>query len=239
MSPPSTDAPERSSPLVRFLLVLAGVAGVRLDRGARSLLAVGLAAGVLGVAAVAERSPAPFAWAFGFAAVYYLGNGLLLGTPFRTWAIARFGPGRSAAAYELACGALFIASGVALPLAARVGAGTLPLPREAAIVLAAAATVLGFGVKVWAAWVVGLDTYYYADLWSGRPNGPFVKSGPYRLLSNPMYGVGNLPLYAPALLAGSVPGLVFAGCCHAALWTFHFLVERPFVRRIYLGAAAP
>ena len=145
---------------------------------------------------------------------------------------------RAAAGYELTCGALFIASGACFPLAARAGQGTLPLPHGAAVAIAVALTVVGFGVKLWAAWLVGLDTYYYADLWSGRACGPFVRTGPYRFLANPMYGVGNLPAYAPALLSGSVPGLVFAACCHAAIWAFHFTVERPFVRRTYSGTAA-
>jgi hypothetical protein len=53
-----------------------------------------------------------------------------------------------------------------------------------------------------------------------------------------MYGIGQLHSYGLALMARSLSGLVAAALCHAALYGFHFLVERPFVARAYAPVAA-
>ena len=55
-------------------------------------------------------------------------------------------------------------------------------------------------------------------------------------LANPMYGVGNLHSYCPALLTGSLFGLWFALGCHLSIYAFYFFVERPFIRRTYQHA---
>lgn len=64
-------------------------------------------------------------------------------------------------------------------------------------------------------------------------------SGPYRVLRNPMYGVGQLHAYGIAILMSrSWNGLMAAAVCHAPIYVFYFRAELPFIRRTYLTRAS-
>ncbi len=114
-----------------------------------------------------------------------------------------------------------------------IGADTLNIPKSLALTIAVPVFVVGFGVKYWATWIVGMDTYYYRDLFLEKAHGEFTAKGPYLKLANPMYGVGNWHGYAIALLAGSTAGLVFAAVCHLSIYGFYFIVEKPFIAELY------
>jgi protein-S-isoprenylcysteine O-methyltransferase Ste14 len=81
---------------------------------------------------------------------------------------------------------------------------------------------------------VGIDTYYFRDLLLQKTHGEYTAQGPYKWLANPMYGAGNLHLYGPALITGSLLGLSFAIACHIGIYAFYYIVERPFIRRTYM-----
>ncbi len=212
---------------------MVGMTGVRLDAGRRLLVWIPaiVAIVLVGEWAIRHDLLLPFAvatWAF-----YYLGIALVLGTGVKRWMRDKWGDERAWRIFEMLCGLQFFAIGSGFAAAALIGADSLPVSPATAMVIAAPLFVAGFGVKFWATWVVGLDTYYYRDLFLERAHGEFTGGGPYRWFANPMYGVGNWHGYAVALLAGSLAGLVFAAICHASIYCFYFLIERPFIHRLY------
>jgi protein-S-isoprenylcysteine O-methyltransferase Ste14 len=99
--------------------------------------------------------------------------------------------------------------------------------------------IAGSVIKLWSARVVGVDIYYWKDMFLGRKISEFVVSGPYKYLSNPMYGLGQLPAYAIALGNGSSTGLLAAFINQVLVFSFYFLVERRFIARVYLRKAYP
>lgn len=221
-----------------LIALFAGMNGVRIDRGVRVLLVWGLlgSASLSLCAALREDHAVAymvFSWAF-----YYVGNGILLGTAARPWLIRRLGEERAYAGYELVCGLMFINIGLAHGVAYEQAEGSLAIPAALLWPSVVVLTVAGFGVKFWATAVVGLDTYYYRDCFLGRKIGEFSCRGPYRVMKNPMYGVGNLHAYAGALLMQSGWGLLFAALCHVSIFAFYRVVEYPFIRRTYLDGGA-
>jgi protein-S-isoprenylcysteine O-methyltransferase Ste14 len=68
----------------------------------------------------------------------------------------------------------------------------------------------------------------------GRKISEFVVSGPYKYFSNPMYGIGQLQVYAIAIYYNSMYGLIFGAINQALVFLFYFLVEKPFIIRTYI-----
>ena len=95
--------------------------------------------------------------------------------------------------------------------------------------------VIGFVIKIWSAYTVGIDIYYWKDMFLGRKICEFVVSGPYKYFTNPMYGIGQIQAYALALWYGSSIGLIVALVNQLLVFTFYFLVEKPFIKRVYLS----
>ncbi|HEY3430230.1 MAG TPA: methyltransferase [Cyclobacteriaceae bacterium] len=95
--------------------------------------------------------------------------------------------------------------------------------------------IVGLGVKIWSAYVVGIPIYYWKDMFVGRKVSEFVESGPYKYLSNPMYGVGQLQVYAIAIYYNSVYGLIFGAINQLLVFVFYFITERPFIYRTYIN----
>ena len=95
--------------------------------------------------------------------------------------------------------------------------------------------VTGLVVKIWAAFVVGIPIYYWKDMFVGRKISDFVVSGPYKYLNNPMYGVGQVQVYAMAIYYNSVYGLIFGVINQLLVFMFYYTVERPFIHRTYLN----
>jgi protein-S-isoprenylcysteine O-methyltransferase Ste14 len=102
--------------------------------------------------------------------------------------------------------------------------------------LAILLSCIGLPVKVWATAIVGIDTYYYRDLFLRRSEGDFKVQGPYKIFQNPMYGVGHLHGYGTALVAASLPGLVIVALNQACVWLFYLTVEKPHVEKVYQKA---
>jgi hypothetical protein len=90
----------------------------------------------------------------------------------------------------------------------------------------------GYTVNIWSALIIGADTYYYKDLFVGRFLGPFKHEGPYRLLHNPMYGVGQSAAYGAALMSGSLVCLIATLMNQAMMYIFYFTIEKPHIRKV-------
>ncbi|MEM9695342.1 MAG: methyltransferase [Myxococcota bacterium] len=221
--------------MVRLVVLLVGQAGIRLDRSPWRLLAVPFIvtmwfASRWAVEAGHGLKVTGAAWAF-----YYVGNTIMLVGPLRRRLIGSLGERRAHTFYEVVVGLMFWSQGLGLGAAAMSGVETFSLPFGLGTPLAVVLFATGFVVKLWSTYVAGLDIYYYQDMFLGRATGEFIASGPYKWLSNPMYGVGNLHSYASAIAAGSLPGMVAALVYHASIYTFYFCLELPFVRRTYLA----
>lgn len=113
------------------------------------------------------------------------------------------------------------------------GSFSPPVPLAVVWTLAVVLIVVGIGVKAWATWTLGAGAYYWRDFFMPSRSGPPAAAGPYRLLSNPMYGVGYAHAYGAALGLLSWPGLVAALLDQAGILLFNALVERPHVRAMY------
>jgi protein-S-isoprenylcysteine O-methyltransferase Ste14 len=98
--------------------------------------------------------------------------------------------------------------------------------------MSSGALLAAFGVciSVWATASLGVDTYYYRDLFMGQRHASFKAEGPYTLVHNPQYGLGQLTAYGVALAAASPLGLLVAALEQALLYAFNALVEQPHLR---------
>ena len=98
--------------------------------------------------------------------------------------------------------------------------------------LAIGLVVLGLGIKIWTTLIVGLDAYYYRDLFLGRRERSMCAVGPYRWFRNPMYTVGHLQAYGLALFTASAWGLAAVALNQALVLIFNAAIEQPHVRRM-------
>ncbi len=95
--------------------------------------------------------------------------------------------------------------------------------------------VIGLVTNIWSALIVGIDIYYYKDLFLGRKIGEFRKEGPYNFLSNPMYSVGQAGGYGTAILSASVPGIIFIFLNQVLMYIFYLTFEKPHIEKILLS----
>jgi protein-S-isoprenylcysteine O-methyltransferase Ste14 len=167
---------------------------------------------------------------------YYGGNAVILRSDIPNRAIARLGEERAFRAYETVAGLMFLNQGLGVGCMAALHVPRWEQAMPAPFVLAAgvALFVVGLVVKLSATLTVGVDAYYFRDMFLGRPLAPACYDGPYRFLRNPMYSVGQLQGYGYALLYGSLPGLAAAAAGHLLIYAFYVVAERPFVRSAYI-----
>jgi protein-S-isoprenylcysteine O-methyltransferase Ste14 len=137
--------------------------------------------------------------------------------------------------YETILGFLFFHNWVSMGYVTTTHAGTLTIPVNTVFlfIVTYGFFIGGFAIKLWAAYVVSKDIYYWKDMFLGRKISSFVSAGPYRFFSNPMYGIGQVPAYASALWYGSKWGLWVAFINQLLIFTFYFLEEKKFIRRVY------
>lgn len=167
---------------------------------------------------------------------YYGGNAVILRSELPARAIARFGEKRAFRAYETLAGLMFLNQGLGVGCMAALHVPGLEQAVPAPVTLGAGAALFAVGllVKLWATLTVGVDVYYFRDMFLGRPLASACDGGPYRFMRNPMYSVGQLQGYGYALLYGSLPGVVAAAAGHLLIYAFYVVAERPFVRSTYL-----
>lgn len=94
--------------------------------------------------------------------------------------------------------------------------------------------MIGLITNVWSTVIVGIDVYYYKDLFLGRKIGEFKKEGPYNFLSNPMYSVGQASGYGTAIISASLPGVVVIFLNQILMYIFYLLFEKPHIKKILL-----
>jgi Phospholipid methyltransferase len=88
-------------------------------------------------------------------------------------------------------------------------------------------------INVWATMIIGIDVYYYKDMFVSRPLGNFEVKGPFRYFSNPMYGIGQFNGYGLALISGSLWGLLATLLNQVVMYIFYFLFEKPHIMRVF------
>lgn len=236
MSPGQGEATSRSR-LRKLLLTFLAMTGWRVEHLTAGWVAGGVASLALAHALMARndwRLTLPyFALTLAF---YYGGNSLILASRLPERAVGRLGERRAWRGYESLLGLMFLNQGLGVGAMAALSLQGLHLPDAAPWVRGVGGLLMfvGISVKLWATWLVGVDTFYYKDLFLRRAAGQLVGRGPYRVLSNPMYGVGQLQGYGYALLAVSPLGLLAAGVGQLLTYAFFFAVERPFVRAAYV-----
>ncbi len=96
--------------------------------------------------------------------------------------------------------------------------------------------IIGLVTNIWSALIIGIDVYYYKDLFLGRKIGEFRKEGPYNFLSNPMYSIGQASGYGTAILSASVPGIAFIFLNQVLMYIFYLMFEKPHIKKILLSA---
>ncbi|MDR6563718.1 MULTISPECIES: methyltransferase [unclassified Arcicella] len=151
--------------------------------------------------------------------------------------IEKFGERKAYLHYEAILGFLFFHNSVALTFMSQTTSYNIfwaTIPELIILILSGILFIVGMVVKIWSAYVVGTPIYYWKDMFLGRKVCEFVETGPYKYLTNPMYGIGQIQVYAVAIYYGSTHGLLFGVINQALVFVFYFLVEKPFIYRTYL-----
>lgn len=177
-------------------------------------------------------------WYFLFSEIFYVGflmivlskNGL------RLWFIKKWGNENDGyLTYEALLGFLFFHNAISIGYIASSTPDTLFnfIPQDFLAILVAIMFIAGFAIKISAAKIVTIEIYYLKDMFVGRKISDFVETGPYKYLSNPMYGIGQLQAYATAIWYGSKYGLIAAILNQVLVFSFFYLVEKKFIKRTY------
>lgn len=156
--------------------------------------------------------------------------------------ISRYGETKAYAYYEAFTGFMFFYRSTSINFLILQTAGSLNLfhvYHNGCIVLAWVMIIGASVVNIWATIIIGVDVYYYKDMFMGRAVGNFEMKGPFRYFSNPMYGIGQLSAYGLALLSGSLWGLLAAVLNQIVMYIFYFLYEKPHIDRLFGKNEAP
>jgi len=217
-------------------LVLA-MAGILIDKVSPNRVAVWLLIALNLLMTTFYRSALSASFIVGFFVMMFVVRYGLLFASFgphglaRKW-IRRMGEQRAYERYENLTALLFFFRGTSFTLLVEQTGDWMPVPDWLKVIgwcLVLVATV----VNIWSTWIVGVDVYYYKDMFVERATGHFEKRGPFAWLSNPMYGIGQGNAYGIALLAGSVWGLAASLLNQLTMYLFYFLFEKPHIQRLF------
>jgi protein-S-isoprenylcysteine O-methyltransferase Ste14 len=150
--------------------------------------------------------------------------------------IRKFGEEKAYLFYEGFLAFAFFHNGASLSFISQssAGSGLTNPPVLLMTTIAAVLFLIGIIIKIWSAYVVGIPIYYWKDMFVGRKISDFVVTGPYKYISNPMYGIGQVQVYAIALYYNSVYGLIFGAINQMLVFLFYFVAEKPFIYRTYI-----
>jgi protein-S-isoprenylcysteine O-methyltransferase Ste14 len=161
---------------------------------------------------------------------------------FRLKMIEKFGEQKAYLYFEAFLAFAFFHNGVSLSFISQSSVDNElfgRLPAGMALTFAVVLFSIGTVVKIWSAYVVGTPIYYWKDMFLGKKVCDFVVTGPYKYFNNPMYGLGQLQVYAVAIYYHSVYGLIFGAINQGLVFLFYFMVEKPFIQRTYLQQETP
>ena len=156
---------------------------------------------------------------------------------FRLKLMEKFGEKKAYLYYEAILGFLFFHNGVALTFISQTTSNDkfwIIIPESLTLIISGILFIVGIVVKIWSAYVVGIPIYYWKDMFIGKKVCDFVETGPYKYFKNPMYGIGQIQVYAIAIYYGSVYGILFGAINQILVFGFYYLVEKPFIKRTYL-----
>lgn len=91
---------------------------------------------------------------------------------------------------------------------------------------------IGIIINTWCFLIIKRDTYYYMDMFWGKFLVEFKQEGPYEIMKNPMYSLGQLPSYGAALALFSIPGLIFTLLNQICCYLFYYNFELPHIKRL-------
>ena len=231
----------KASPLLGALALVSGMSGMRLDRPMVQTMLTALfilLSAIIGWMYITTPMLALMYVVVEWC-VYYLGHILFFRFKLHHRLRKALGDERAWATYESVLGVVFFNLGWSLAMFLRVHADTVDLPLPTTLVMALGGVLffVSVGVKTWATHFVGMDVYYYRDLFHDRGgDGALITSGPYAVFANPMYGIGNVSMHAAALEAASIQGWAVALLFHISIYVFYMSVERPFIQRVYGSA---
>ncbi len=214
--------------------VFISMMGIRLDIGKPLLLWIPFFVLSIYIGNVAVEQDLLVEFAIACWAFYYVGMTLMLGTGIKRWMINKFGEEKAWLYFQMILGLMFFNVGTGMSAAALHLQGAFSLSPTLMWTLVIPLFIIGFGIKFWATWVIGVDVYYYKDLFHEKSHGEWTESGPYKWFGNPMYGIGYLHSYCLGIMSGSEWGLVYAAICHVSIFVFYRIVEKPFIIRTYL-----
>jgi len=152
----------------------------------------------------------------------------------------RYGEEKGFEVYKTVTAVMFFFGGLSFSLMIIKSGFQLPFFSYYSSAFTAAGTVAaltGIIINVWSTYLVGVDIYYYKDLFVGRKISEFKRAGPYKLFSNPMYGPGQANGYGTALTYGSAAGLTGMLMNQVMMYIFFYTIEKPHIRRILREAA--
>jgi protein-S-isoprenylcysteine O-methyltransferase Ste14 len=167
----------------------------------------------------------------GFITIVLSKNGL------RHWFIRKWGNENDGyLAFEAILGFLFFHNALSIGYIASSSQGDLFdfINKDLLLIIVSIMFITGFIIKIFAAKVVSIEIYYWKDMFLGRRISDFVISGPYKYFSNPMYGIGQLQAYGTAIWYGSEFGIIAALLNQILIFSFYFLIEKKFIKRVYL-----
>ena len=109
---------------------------------------------------------------------------------------------------------------------------TVDIIKSISIGLGLVMIAVGFWVNTAATFVIGIDTYYYKDLFLKRSIVDFKVEGPYKYFSNPMYGIGQMSAYGASVMVGSIAGIISTLLNQVMMYVFYYTIEKPHINSI-------
>ncbi len=225
----------------QIVLAVLATAGILVDRTTplRALVIGLIGLNVLASNLFKNQITLPFVLGF-FAAMFVLRYGMLFGSfgpgGLAPRLIRRYGEDQGYAIYEALTAFSFFYRGTSFNLLVEYTAHSLPIPAlwipwttSLAWVFMIGATV----VNIWATLIIGIDVYYYKDMFVRRAIGTFEVSGPFKYFSNPMYGIGQFNAYGAALAYGSLWGLLGTALNQLFMYIFYYAFEKPHIERLF------
>jgi protein-S-isoprenylcysteine O-methyltransferase Ste14 len=178
---------------------------------------------------------------FIFSETLYVGfiSSVLAENGLRHWFLRRWSDeNKGFKAYQTALGFLFFHNALSIGyVASSTPDGLFQMANKNLILIMAVLTFIGgFAIKVWAAKTLSIEIYYFKDMFLGRRISQFVVTGPYKYFDNPTYGIGQLPAYATAIWYGSKHGLIVGFLNQFLIFSFYFIMEKRFIKRVYFDA---